>query len=48
MDFIYDMIESKIYSEGQQNPLVDVDETICFYEGKRFYKDFYTKTRKHR
>lgn len=39
MDFIHDMIESKIYSEGQQKALVDVDETICFYEGKRFYKD---------
>lgn len=33
------MRESKLYSEGQQKAFVDIDETICFYEGKRIYEN---------
>lgn len=29
--------ESKIFSETQKIALVDIDETICFYSGKRMY-----------
>ena len=29
--------ESKIFSEGRKRALVDIDETICFYEDKRRY-----------
>lgn len=38
MDFIYDMIESKLYPRDKKRALVDIDETICFYEGKRIYE----------
>jgi hypothetical protein len=31
------MHESKRFSEGQKIVLVDIDETICFYPGKRSY-----------
>ena len=32
------MIESKLYPRDKKEPLVDIDETICFYEGKRIYE----------
>jgi dTDP-glucose 4,6-dehydratase len=32
------MRESKLFSEGQKKAYVDIDETICFYEGKRIYE----------
>ena len=33
------MIESKLYPRDKKRALVDVDETICFYKGKRFYEN---------
>ena len=33
------MHESKLYPDRQQRVLVDIDETICFYEGKRVYEN---------
>lgn len=38
MDFIYDMIESELYPREKKRALVDIDETICFYDGKRIYE----------
>ena len=32
------MQESKIYPDRQKRALVDIDETICFYEDKRIYE----------
>lgn len=32
------MRESSLYSAGQQKAFVDIDETICFYDGKRIYE----------
>ena len=32
------MIESKLYPDRQKRALVDIDETICFYEDKRVYE----------
>ena len=44
MDFIYDMIESELYPREKKRALVDIDETICFYDGKRIYeKEFLHK-----
>ena len=39
MDFIYDMIESELYPREKKRALVDIDETICFYDGKRIYEN---------
>ena len=33
------MIESKLYPRDKKRTLVDIDETICFYEGKRIYEN---------
>ena len=33
------MHESKLYPDRQKRVLVDIDETICFYEGKRIYEN---------
>ena len=33
------MHESKLYPDRQKRVLVDIDETICFYEGKRVYEN---------
>ncbi len=32
------MIEHKKYNSGVKKIYVDIDETICFYEGKRIYE----------
>lgn len=32
------MQESNLYPDRQKRVLVDIDETICFYEGKRIYE----------
>jgi hypothetical protein len=32
------MIESKLYPREKKRALVDIDETICFYNGKRIYE----------
>jgi len=32
------MIESKLYPREKKRALVDIDETICFYDGKRIYE----------
>ena len=33
------MIESKLYPRENKRALVDIDETICFYEGSRIYEN---------
>ena len=33
------MYESKVYPDRQKRVLVDIDETICFYSGKRIYEN---------
>lgn len=32
------MRESKLYPNRQKKVFVDIDETICFYKGKRIYE----------
>ena len=41
MDFIHDMIESKLYPRENKKALVDIDETICFYktDKPRYYEN---------
>ena len=41
MDFIHDMIESKLYPKENKKALVDIDETICFYktDKPRYYEN---------
>ncbi len=34
-----EVIESKLYNTDQKRAYVDIDETICFYEGKRVYQN---------
>ena len=34
-----EVLESKLYNTDQKKAYVDIDETICFYEGKRVYQN---------